>query len=173
LSFQQLMAASAAARFSMASSRAASTRPTLRAGSLTTVRATAFQVATGLLCQKIAMCVCSGVRTALSMPPSALTSLKSAAHAALDSAFGPAVRNCDELRTSAEQLTLPSVACAVTDVVFSQDGTKLASASACDGLRVWALDVEDLLQIAEQNVTRSLTEQECRQYLHTDQCPQS
>jgi WD40 repeat protein len=75
--------------------------------------------------------------------------------------------------TGAERLTLPSAACPVTDVSFSQDGTKLASASLCDGVRVWALDIDDLLRIARQKVTRSLTPQECRQYLHTDRCPQS
>jgi WD40 repeat protein len=73
--------------------------------------------------------------------------------------------------TGAERLTLPSVRCAVTDVAFSHDGTKLASASSCDGVRVWALDIDDLLRIARQSVTRSLTEQECREYLHKDRCP--
>jgi hypothetical protein len=38
------------------------------------------------------------VRTVLLTEPSALTSLKSSAHAALVSACGPSVRNCDELR---------------------------------------------------------------------------
>jgi hypothetical protein len=43
------------------------------------------------------MRVCSGVRTVLLTEPRAFTSLKSAAQAALVSARGPAVRNCDEL----------------------------------------------------------------------------
>src|SRR6266542_3190149 len=62
-------------------------------------RATAFHSRVGppALCQKIAMCVCSGVRVALFTEPSALTSLKSSAHAALLSACGPSVRNCEEL----------------------------------------------------------------------------
>ncbi len=38
-------------------------------------------------------------------------------------------------------------------------------------VRVWALDIDDLLAIAQQKVTRSLTEDECRQYLHVDACP--
>jgi WD40 repeat protein len=78
-----------------------------------------------------------------------------------------------DAHTGGEQLTLPSAACPVTDVSFSQDGTKLASASLCDGVRVWALDIDDLLRIARQKVTRSLTPQECRQYLRTDRCPRS
>src|SRR5207248_7547069 len=50
-----------------------------------------------VLCHHSAMCVCSGVRTVLFTEPSALTSLKSAAQAALVGACGPSVRNCDEL----------------------------------------------------------------------------
>src|SRR5215207_5461593 len=60
-------------------------------------RATAFQLATGVLCHQRAMYVCSGVRAVLFTDPIALTSLKSAAHVALSSVGGPAVRNCDEL----------------------------------------------------------------------------
>jgi WD40 repeat protein len=75
--------------------------------------------------------------------------------------------------TGSQQLALPGNACAVDDVAFSPDGTKLASTSACDGVRVWALDIDDLLEIAQQNVTRSLADQECVQYLHMDRCPPS
>ena len=35
------------------------------------------------------------------------------------------------------------------------------------------LDIDDLLEIARQNVTSSLTDEEYRQYLHVDRCPQS
>jgi hypothetical protein len=76
-----------------------------------------------------------------------------------------------DAHTGAEQLTLPSAACPVTDVSFNQDGKELASASLCDGVRVWALDIDDLLRMARQRVTRSLTAQECREYLHLDRCP--
>jgi len=61
----------------------------------------------------------------------------------------------------------------VEGVAFSPDGTKLASTSWCDGVRIWALDIDDLLQIARQEVARPLTDEECRQYLHVDQCPQA
>ena len=75
--------------------------------------------------------------------------------------------------TGAQHLVLPGHACEVDDLAFSPDGTKLASSSTCDGVRIWALDIDDLLEIARQNVTRSLTDEECRQYLHVDRCPQS
>jgi WD40 repeat protein len=58
---------------------------------------------------------------------------------------------------------------AVDKVVFSPDGSMLAS-WADDGTRVWALDIDDLLEIARHNVTRSLSDQECRQYLHVGAC---
>jgi serine/threonine protein kinase/WD40 repeat protein len=58
----------------------------------------------------------------------------------------------------------------VDKVVFSPDGSMLAT-SAADGTRVWALDIDDLLEIARRNVTRSLSDDECRQYLHVAACP--
>ena len=40
-----------------------------------------------------------------------------------------------------------------------------------DSVRVWALDIDDLIEIARQNITRSLTDEECRAYLHVESCP--
>ena len=55
-------------------------------------------------------------------------------------------------------------------VEFSPDGSLLASVDGTT-VRVWALDIDDLLEIARQNVTRSLTDEECRQFLHVEACP--
>jgi WD40 repeat protein/serine/threonine protein kinase len=55
-------------------------------------------------------------------------------------------------------------------VAFSPDGSLLASVDGTT-VRVWALDIDDLLEIARQNVTRSLTEDECLQFLHLETCP--
>jgi len=74
--------------------------------------------------------------------------------------------------TGRQQLVLPANGCIPFHLAFSPDGTKLASGGDC-GVRIWALEIDDLLQIARQNVTRSLTDEECRQYLHVDQCPQA
>jgi hypothetical protein len=38
-------------------------------------------------------------------------------------------------------------------------------------VRVWALDLDDLVEIAENELTRTLTDQECQQYLHLRRCP--
>jgi WD40 repeat protein/DNA-binding SARP family transcriptional activator len=58
----------------------------------------------------------------------------------------------------------------VSTVVFSPDGSKLASVSADGTVRVWALDLDDLIEIAKDKLTRTLTDEECRQYLHVDRC---
>ena len=78
-----------------------------------------------------------------------------------------------EADTGVQQLVLPSFGCAVSGVAFSPDGMKLASASPCGGLRIWVLDIDDLLEIARQEVSRTLTDEECRQYLHVDGCRQA
>jgi WD40 repeat protein len=75
--------------------------------------------------------------------------------------------------TGAQQLVLPSLGCTVARVAFSPDGSKLATSSKCGGLRIWALDIGDLLDIAHREVPRALTDEECRQYLHVDQCSQA
>jgi WD40 repeat protein/DNA-binding SARP family transcriptional activator/class 3 adenylate cyclase len=74
--------------------------------------------------------------------------------------------------TGVQQLVLPSLGCGVSTVAFSPDGKKLASASPCGGLRIWVLDIDDLLEIARREVSRTLTDEECRQYLH-DPCPEA
>jgi WD40 repeat protein len=78
-----------------------------------------------------------------------------------------------DAETGAPDLRLRGSGCAVEGVAFSPDGTKLASTSWCDGVRVWALDVDDLLEIARREAGRSLTDEECRQYLHVDECSQA
>jgi hypothetical protein len=40
-------------------------------------------------------------------------------------------------------------------------------------VRVYALDIDDLVGLARDRVTRGFTDQECRQYLHMFACPAS
>jgi WD40 repeat protein len=58
----------------------------------------------------------------------------------------------------------------VDSVAFSHDGTRLASIGEDGVVRVWTLDLDELLRIAEHQVTRRLTDEECRQYLHVRRC---
>lgn len=54
-------------------------------------------------------------------------------------------------------------------VAFGPDGDRLVSTAP--GLaRIWALDIDDLTSIAARRVTRSLTDDECQQYLHVERC---
>ena len=59
--------------------------------------------------------------------------------------------------------------CYAKGIAFSLDGSMLAS-QGCDGVRVWTLDIDELLAIARTNVTRTLTAAECRQFLHVAPC---
>jgi hypothetical protein len=38
-------------------------------------------------------------------------------------------------------------------------------------VRIWALDLDDLITMANERLTRSLSDDECRQYLHVERCP--
>ena len=57
-------------------------------------------------------------------------------------------------------------------LAFSPDGKLLAGVRSepTPYVHVWALDVDRLLRIARQRVTRSLTDAECRRYLQ-GRCP--
>jgi WD40 repeat protein/serine/threonine protein kinase len=55
---------------------------------------------------------------------------------------------------------------------FSPDGTRLA-VDVGETVRMYALDIDDLIRLARERVTRGFTDQECRQYLHLDRCPEA
>ncbi|HEX5837996.1 MAG TPA: hypothetical protein VFY26_09195 [Anaerolineales bacterium] len=76
-----------------------------------------------------------------------------------------------DVSTGREVLTLYSDAGGVTNLAFSPDGTRLATANRDGTTRMYLLQIEDLMALAQQRVTRSLTLQECQQYLHTALCP--
>lgn len=48
-------------------------------------------------------------------------------------------------------------------------GGGVAGRPGAEGVvRIWELDLDDLVDIAEHEVTRTVTDQECRQYLHVE-----
>jgi WD40 repeat protein/transcriptional regulator with XRE-family HTH domain len=59
----------------------------------------------------------------------------------------------------------------LTSVAFSPDGLQLAVASRDGTTRIYLLKIEDLIALAKQRVTRELTMEECKEYLHEEQCP--
>jgi WD40 repeat protein len=54
---------------------------------------------------------------------------------------------------------------------FNQDGSRIALLYSDGRILVHAIAFEDVLEIAEGRVTRSLTDVECRTYLHVPACP--
>jgi WD40 repeat protein len=76
--------------------------------------------------------------------------------------------------TSGEQLlTLADPGGAITGVSFSPDDRFLAVSGEDGAVRVYITGVHDLETLARSRVTRPLTNEECRRYLHASQCPPS
>jgi WD40 repeat protein/class 3 adenylate cyclase len=70
--------------------------------------------------------------------------------------------------SGAQQLALRGHEFVVSGLDFSPDGTRLASAAPDGVVRVWALDIDELIGVAGTELTRELTDDECRQYLHQE-----
>jgi WD40 repeat protein/class 3 adenylate cyclase len=70
----------------------------------------------------------------------------------------------------AEQLTLYGHTGGVTSVAFSPDGSQLATGSRDGTDRIYLLRLEDLVTLAKSRLTRTLTVEECRTYLHAAAC---
>lgn len=62
-------------------------------------------------------------------------------------------------------------------LTFSPDNTRLMvvandpSGLVQDTVRVYVLPTKDIIALAKSRPTRSLTTEECQQYLHVDTCP--
>jgi WD domain, G-beta repeat len=54
-------------------------------------------------------------------------------------------------------------------LAFSPDGKRLATASII--VRVFAPETQALMALARSHLTRTLTDEECRRYLHGERCP--
>ena len=74
--------------------------------------------------------------------------------------------------TGAEVQRLTGHTAAVTTVVFSPDGSKLYTAGLDGVMRVYLMDIEELLMLGRSRLTRSLTPEECQTYLRVNECPE-
>jgi WD40 repeat protein len=59
----------------------------------------------------------------------------------------------------------------VFGVAFSPDDRQLATAGADGTVRTYALELADVVALAETRLTRGLTDDECRKFLHIESCP--
>jgi len=56
-------------------------------------------------------------------------------------------------------------------VSFSGDGRFLVSSGNDGTIRVYLAQTDDLVDLARSRVTRTLTDDECRRFLHVEACP--
>ncbi|TAH50753.1 MAG: hypothetical protein EYC68_13030 [Chloroflexota bacterium] len=71
-------------------------------------------------------------------------------------------------------LSFPAaVRSAVSQMTFADDGKRLVTSLMFgDRTHIYLTNVQDLYALAQSRVTRTLTAEECQQYLHVEQCPQ-
>ena len=72
---------------------------------------------------------------------------------------------------SGEELLLlrPETGVGLVDVIFSPDGKMLAT-SADDAVRVFMVEVDDLVVLAKRRLSRDFTSQECQRFLPGERC---
>jgi WD40 repeat protein len=117
-----------------------------------------------------------------SLPPREVLTLKGHTSAVLAVRFSPdgthlATGSMDgtvrlwDAKTGQELLRLALHTAGVITVSFSPDGLRLVSGGWDGTARVYALQLGELVALARQQLTRILTDEECRRYLHKDACP--
>ena len=72
--------------------------------------------------------------------------------------------------TGIQKLVLRGDGQRVTQVLYSPDGSDLVSLDENGLVWVWPLDLDELIAIATDRLTRTLSDDECRQYLHVERC---
>lgn len=78
-----------------------------------------------------------------------------------------------DVESGQEILTLPGSTGGVIGTAFSlsDNGDHLAVSSGDGVVRIFLLQIDELLTLARSRVTRPLTTEECKKYLHMEQCP--
>jgi WD40 repeat protein len=78
-----------------------------------------------------------------------------------------------DARTGELIFTPPAEPSGVASVAFNGDGSQIIVIHADGRILAYPVALEDAIEIARSRVTRSLTEAECRTYLHLEACPPS
>ncbi len=73
--------------------------------------------------------------------------------------------------TGQELITLTVQPQGLLDVAITPDGKYLAAAGRDGAVRLFVLSTDALISLGQSRVTRALTEEECRRYLHLETCP--
>jgi WD40 repeat protein len=73
-------------------------------------------------------------------------------------------------RNGQQLLAMPSDG-SINSIAWSPNDKRLIGATFNGNVHVYAMDIHDLMTLARQRVTRDLTHDQCRIYLHTDKCP--
>ena len=76
-----------------------------------------------------------------------------------------------DLASGQEMLNISMETAPLTKSKFSADGSKLLISDSGGILDVIALNLEDIIELVDAQVTRTLTDIECQQYLNLDTCP--
>jgi WD40 repeat protein len=77
-----------------------------------------------------------------------------------------------DVDTGQELVVLTGHSGAVNDVAFTPDGAQLITSGDDGTVRIYALPIQDVVRLAEERLTRTWAEEECRQFLRLpdDQC---
>jgi hypothetical protein len=67
-------------------------------------------------------------------------------------------------------LNLPAEGGRTGDVAFGPDGKRL-EVSGDAGIYIFVSPIDELVALAKSHLTRTLTTDECQQYLHVPACP--
>lgn len=76
-----------------------------------------------------------------------------------------------DVKSGSELFSLYGNASNVFGVSFSPDGERLATAGADGSIRTYTLQLDNLVTLAKARLTRTLTNEECRKFLHVENCP--
>ena len=87
------------------------------------------------------------------------------------SASGDKMVKVWEVESGRELITLQGHTRGVQCVAWASDSRVLISGGADGIMQVYAMDIDLLMSLARSRVTRNLTPEECRKYLHLDDVP--
>jgi hypothetical protein len=65
---------------------------------------------------------------------------------------------------------MPDAGGPIVALAFTEDGSRLAVASADGVVRLHMIDLEDQIELAQERLSRELTDEECQRYPSVSSC---